>query len=400
MFDTKTFINWKRCGRGVGEEARQVKQNKNGVIEENLIVKGDNLPVLKILKKRFLGKVNLIYIDPPYNTGKDGFNYNDKFESPRWLAFMSERLRVAKELLAEEGSIFVSIDDHEQAHLRVLMDEIFGRENFIVTFTWQRKKGGQGVVTKNMVVSNHEYIIVFAKQKNKFQFKGLERDHLEFSNPDNDPRGKWKRQYLQRFGQGFPRRTIINPENNMRFTFETPYSKEKLNKWIKEKIIMFPTDNKKYPARKEFLNDYRNKKQLVSYLGLFPSKSGTEELYKMFDGEKVFRNPKPMKLMKFIIEQATSKNDVVLDFFAGSGTTGHAVLKTNKEDKGDRKFILVEQTDFINTVLCPRIQRAMEEEKINASFVYFELANSLAPSIASNTAAPSNAPSSALSNQG
>ncbi len=371
------FTHWKRYASNQDNNQGQQLIDQSELAErkrENLVIKGDNLAVLKILKKQLAAKVKLIYLDPPYNTGKESFHYRDKLNSSAWLQFMRERLKIAKTLLTSDGVILVSIDDNEQASLKALMDEVFGRVNFVITFIWQRKKGAQGVVTKNMVVNNHEYIIVFAKQKSKFHFKGLDRDQQGFNNPDNDPRGKWKRQYLQRFGQNFPQRTITNPQNNMQFTFETPYTEDKLNQWIKEKIIMFPDDRKKYPARKEFLKDYPQKKQLVSFLGLFPSKSATEELYRMFDGEKVFKNPKPVKLIKFIVEQTTAKDDLVLDFFAGSGTTGQAVLEMNQEDGGDRKFILVEQMDFIKTVLTPRLKKVLERGKMDASFVYCELA--------------------------
>ena len=372
LFDPKVFTNAKRTDKKGEHKLDKFRTDENGNIKDNLIIKGNNLLALYSLKKRFAGKVKLIYIDPPYNTGNDSFKYNDSFNHSTWLTFMRNRLEVAKEFLREDGVIFVSCDDNEEAYLKVLMDGVFGRENFIVNFIWGTKKGAQGMVTKNMVVNNHENLIVFAKFKSNFRFNGLERDISDFHNPDNDPRGLWKRQYLQRFGQGFKKRTIINPQNGVKFTFESPYTEEKMNKWIKESIIIFPDDPNKYPARKEFLSRYESKKQLVSLLGLYSTKSSTEDLYKLFGGEKIFKNPKPPKLIKFVINQSTKKDDIVIDFFSGSGTTAQAVLELNKEDGGNRKFILAEQLDEHIEVCKKRIKKVIK--KIGSGdFVYLEL---------------------------
>ena len=185
--------------------------------------------------------------------------------------------------------------------------------------------------------------LCFGKLKNQFSFYGLKRDaDAGFQNPDNDSKGLWKRQYLQRFGQGFNKRKIINPENNMVFEFETPYTLKKINKWIENKEIIFPASNDKYPARKEYLSEYKNQKQLISFLGLFSTKADTEILYNLFDDKKIFSNPKPLDLIKFLVEQTTNKDDIILDFFAGSGTTGEAVMRLNAEHGGNRKYVLVQ----------------------------------------------------------
>ena len=346
-------------------------------ITDNLIVKGNNLLALHSIKKEFVGKVKLIYIDPPYNTGNDGFKYNDNFNHSTWLTFMKNRMEVARELLREDGVIFVSCDNHEFAHLKILMNEIFGDKNFLTLFTWETKKGSQGMITKHKVVNNHEYLVVFARNKDTFSFKGLERNEMNFTNSDNDHRGKWKRQYLQRFGQGFSQKTIINPQNGMKFTFETPYSKQKLETWIKDNRIIFPENSNKYPAKKEFLNEYKNREQLVSSLGLYSTKSNTEELYKLFDNEKVFRNPKPEKLLYFIIEQSTQVGDIVLDYHLGSGTTAAVAHKM------ERQYIGIEQMDYIETISVERMKKVIEGEQrgisksVNwqggGSFTYFEL---------------------------
>ncbi|MFP6303965.1 site-specific DNA-methyltransferase [Helicobacter pylori] len=346
----------------------------------NAIIIGDNLDALKLLKSAYSEKIKMIYIDPPYNTGNDDFIYTDNFrkdyqkilrevglmeidengkeiesESLKffkntqgsgthsgWLSFMLPRLKLARDLLKEDGVIFISIDDNEAAQLKLLCDEIFGEGNFVAQFIWQTKKAAQGMTTQHMIVSNHEYILIVCKSKEQFKFLGLDRDEDGFSNPDNDSRGLWKRQYLQRLDQGLPIRTIIDPKTGNTYSFETPYAQDKLERWIKEERIIFPNSKDAYPARKEFLNEYENKKQIVTSLGLFPTKSTTEQLYNLFDGVKIFTNPKPLDLIKFLIEQTTEKGDIILDFFAGSGTTAHAVMGLNAEDKGNREFILVQ----------------------------------------------------------
>ncbi len=357
------------------EEWNDKEENKNS---GNILIKGDNLEVLKHLVNAYYEKIKMIYIDPPYNTGNDGFVYQDdrKFtvkelmelagideerakrildflnsksnSHSAWLTFMYPRLYIARKLLREDGVIFVSIDDNEVAQLRILMDEIFGEENFVANIIWQTKKGAQGMTTRNMIVSNHEYILVYSKNNDNFQFLGRERSLKGFSNPDNDPRGVWKRQYLQRLGQGLPKRTIVNPNTGKKYIFETPYSQEKLNKWVEDGTIIFPSKENGYPAKKEFLNDYKNKQQLVTMLGLFPTKATTEKLYNLFDGTKIFTNPKPDTLIKFLLKSAIEKDDLVLDFFAGSGTTGDAVMQLNAEDGGSRKYILVQLPELID----------------------------------------------------
>ena len=354
---TGTFV---RDGGGVDEEHT-----------ENILIEGDNLEVLKLLQKSYFAKVKMIYIDPPYNTGKD-FVYKDNFTSDiadyyeksgqtnggikmttntekngryhsDWLTMMYPRLYLARNLLRDDGVIFVSIDDNEVANLRMIMDEIYGEENFVAELIWSTKKAAQGMTTQNMIVANHEYILVYSKVSTNFKFVGLKRTKESFSNPDNDERGLWKRQYLQRIGQGLPVRKIVDPKTKKEYTFETPYTQEKLEQWIIENRILFPRDGVGYPARKEFLDEYENNQQLVTNLGLYATKSTTEKLYNLFDGVKIFTNPKPDNLIKFLIEVVTvGSNELILDFFAGSGTTAHAVMELNAEDGGTRKYICVQ----------------------------------------------------------
>lgn len=345
---------------------------------ENLYIEGDNLDVLKLLQETYLGKIKMIYIDPPYNTGND-FVYNDDFsvesgvwrvesgdydeEGNRlvqntesngrfhtdWLNMIYPRLKLAKDLISNEGVILISINAYEAENLKKICDEIFGANNFVCRFGWETKKAAQGMTTANMVVDNQESIYVYAKNISNFKFRGLDRDEDNgFSNPDNDPRGLWKRQYLQRLGQGLPTRTIIDPATGNVFSFETPYTQDKLDRWIIEGRIIFPSDPSKYPARKEFLSEYENKQQLVTSLGLYATKATTEKLYELFDSAKIFTNPKPHTLIQFLVQQCLNNDEYVLDFFSGSATTAHAVMQLNSKDGGHRKFIMVqlpEKTD-------------------------------------------------------
>lgn len=312
----------------------------------------------------------MIYIDPPYNTGKD-FVYPDNFKEglqnylefskqvdegnkkistntetagryhSNWLNMMYPRLKLARNLLTDDGVILVSINDHEIDNLRKIMTEIFGEDNLVAQFVWNTKKAAQGMTTANMVVENHEYVIAYARNAKLFKFLGLQRTGDGFSNPDNDSRGPWKRQQMQRLGQGLPVRRVVDPTNGNIFEFETPYAQEKINQWVDEGRIIFPESVDKFPVRKEFLNEYENNQQLITSLGLYATKSTTQKLYSLFDGVKVFTNPKPDSLLKFFIE-VTMADGVFLDFFSGSGTTAEALMQLNAEDGGNRKHIQVQ----------------------------------------------------------
>jgi len=332
---------------------------------ENLYIEGENLEALRLLQETHAGKVRLIYIDPPYNTGRD-FIFRDSFQNsggnqgktqekvPKpqgktlhapWCSMMLPRLILAQKLLAEDGAICISIDDHEAANLRLLCDEVFGQENFVAQLVWQTKREAKGIPPKLMCVPNHEYILVYARSP-KFRFLGDPRNVQDgFSNPDDDPRGPWKRQYLQRFGQGFKVRSVTNPENGMVFSFETPYTEEKMARWAEEGRIIFPASTDKYPARKEFFSEYANPfKPIVTSLGLFSTKVGSEELKRLFENVKVFDYAKPLDLLVTLFRR-TIREGFILDFFSGSATTGHAVMKLNAEDDGKRKFILVQRPE-------------------------------------------------------
>ena len=361
---------------------REESVGKDGALgefdSENLYIEGDNLEVLKLLQEIYLGKIKMIYIDPPYNTGND-FVYADDFRIEReiwraksgdydgngnrlvknletdgrfhtdWLNMIYPRLKLARDFLSDDGVILVSINSCELENLKKCCDEIFGTANYICRFGWETKKAAQGMTTLNMVVDNQESILVYARNAATFKFRGLDRKAENgFSNPDDDPRGPWKRQYLQRLGQGLPVRVVSDPKTGRAYSFETPYAQSKLDRWVEENRIIFPADASKYPARKEFLYEYENNQQLVTALGLFSTKTTTEELHALFDGRKIFTNPKPRALLSFLINQCCNGDAIIMDFFSGSATTAHAVMQLNAEDGGRRKFIMVqipEETD-------------------------------------------------------
>lgn len=351
--------------------------------EMNFLLEGDNLASLNLLLKTHKGKIDLIYIDPPYNTGNKDFIYDDSFvdstdsfRHSKWLSFMEKRLKLARKLLSDNGVIFISIDDNEQAELKLLCDSVFGELNFVATFVWETKKEAKGIPPVKMCVPNQEYIFAYSKG-NKFKFVGDKRNVEDgFKNPDNDPRGPWKRQYLQRFGQGFSVRTIVNPENGMEFSFETPYTEEKMNKWIQEGVIIFPKSIDKFPARKEYFLEYNNPyKPVVTSLGLYSTKVNSEKLKELFNSQKVFDYTKPTQLIEDIIKKSINADATILDFFAGSGTTGHAVMKLNAEDGGKRKFILCtnNENDIARDVTYERIKRVIAKENYKASLKYFKV---------------------------
>lgn len=378
------------------EEHNSKPENANS---ENIYISGDNLDGLKHLLKSYARRVKCIYIDPPYNTGSDGFVYNDNFNytveelseklsisdeqaqrildltkrgsssHSAWLMFMYSRLILARDLLSDEGVIFISIDDNEQANLKLLCDDVFGEENMICCLNWNTKKAAQGMTTEHLVVENHEYIFVYTT-KGKFRFRGLDRDEGNgFANPDNDPRGLWKRQYLQRLGQGLPVRTVRDPKTGNVFSFETPYTQDKLDAWVADNRIIFPTDTSAYPARKEFLCEYENLQQLVTSLGLYATKATTEKLYELFDGKKIFTNPKPDTLISFLVNQATDDNDIVVDFFSGSATTAHAVMQQNTSDTQKRKYIMIQLPENLEESILRASKDSAEKIKIMMDFL-------------------------------
>lgn len=347
---------------------------------QNLYIEGDNLDVLKLLRENYLGKVKMIYIDPPYNTGND-FVYNDDFAQGKtdfeqrsglfdeegnqtidpmqrnteangrfhtdWLNMIYPRLKVAKDLLADDGAIFISIDEHEHSNLVSIMNEIFGEVNYIDSIVWNKKASAKGVPPQSMMVNVHEYIVAYRKNTG-FKFIGEKRyaEKDGFKNPDNDPRGPWRESNIKSTTKPIEEAfTIVDPKTGKQYTNTWAFSKESLNKMISDGRILWKEN---LPKQKEFMYELTNEnKALKSSWGVFDAQSTTVYLKHLIPKVK-FDNPKPINLMSYLIEVALGKNETVLDFFSGSATTAHAVMQLNAEDGGNRKFIMVqlpEKTD-------------------------------------------------------
>jgi adenine-specific DNA-methyltransferase len=369
-------------GAGMAPQGTLVpEQGTNGADaqSQNLIIEGDNLEVLRILRKSYAGKIKLIYIDPPYNTGND-FVYPDNYAEPvaeylrrsgavdgdgrqltantradgrfhaKWLTMMYPRLVLARELLRDDGVIFVSIDDNEVHHLRAIMNEIFGEENFVAQVIWQRAYSP--VNLKKTFSENHDYIVCFARDATTVTLYGQARSaeaDARYSNPDNDPRGPWKSGDLS-VGPAVPAniyeirtpsgRVCLPPSGRSWLL-----SQERFAEFVRDNRIWFGADGNNVPSTKRFLSEV---KQSVTPLTIWPrdevgdSQEATRDVKAIFDDRAVFDYPKPVRLIQRILDIATRNDDIVLDFFAGSGTTGHAVLNQNAKDGGNRRFILVQ----------------------------------------------------------
>jgi adenine-specific DNA-methyltransferase len=416
LLEPKVLTNAKRIDKD-GEKPldqfnRDAERNrKRGLpedtITDNLIIKGNNLLALHSLKKEFAGKVKLIYIDPPYYFSKtsknvDSFTYNSNFKLSTWLVFLRNRLVEAKQMLSESGIVFISIDDGGQAHLKLLLDEIFGTENFIANLpTIMNLKGNNDEFAFS---GTHEYTLVYAKNKTKSVFyefpvdaEGMLKDW------DEDDIGYFKKgANLKATGTNAPREKrpnlyypiFIDENKNVYVTDDN----KKLNKndiellpitdgvemswrWQKKKvrnepynIIVSGEDGNfsLYKKQRPELGELPSKKpKTIFYKPEYSSGNGTAQIKELF-GEKVFSNPKPLELIKDFILIGSANDDIVLDYHAGSGTTAHAVLELNKEDGGNRQFIMVEQMDYIETVTCKRVQKVIEQNE-NSSFIYLEL---------------------------
>lgn len=327
----------------IEDASRKINGNSDSE-DYNFLLEGDNLHSLHLLEKTHSGKIDVIYIDPPYNTGNKDFIYNDNivdkkdgYFHSKWLSFMNKRLEIAKKLLSDSGVILVSIDENEQSQLKLLMDEIFGEQNFIESIVWDKKSSAKGVPPRNMMVGVHEYILAF-QSTSKFRFLGEERDKSDFKNPDNDPRGLWRESNIKSTTKSIEEAfTITDPNTGREYTNTWAFSKESLDRMIQENRILWKEN---LPKQKEFLNNMTNdKKALKSNWGVFDNQKTTMFLKKLLP-EIQFNNPKPIELMKYLIEVTVDKHATVLDFFAGSGTTAQAVMEVNQNDGGNRKFIL------------------------------------------------------------
>ncbi len=383
----------------------------------NLIVQGDNLDALKALLPRYAGKVKCIYIDPPYNTGNEGWVYNDNVNSPeikkwlgevvgkegetldrhdRWLCMMYPRLLLLKQFLKDDGVIFVSIDDTEVGSLRLLMDEIFGTGNFIANFVWEKRKNREN---RKVISMRHDYIICYGKNKfdaiKTFNQLPMNAEALaRYVNIDNDPRGLWKSDpATAQSGHGTKSQfyTLTAPNGKKH---EPPsgrcwiYTEEVMNEAIKDNRIFFGKTGNNVPRVKTYLDD--KERGLTPESILFAKDVSTNEeakksLKEMFDGKTPFETPKPMELIHHLITISTSKDSIIMDSFAGSGSTAHAVLKLNSEDNGNRKFIIIEMDKNIaKNVTAERVKKAVngytslkgkKTEGLGGGFQYFNLSS-------------------------
>ena len=379
----------KRFTKNGEQKVKEIKRDKDGTIRENLIIKGNNLLALHSLKKEFVGKVKLIYIDPPYNTGNDGFKYNDNFNHSTWLTFMKNRLEVVRELLRDDGVIFVQCDDNEQAYLKVLMDKVFGRgkSDYMV---WQKTDPRYDQNTNSKIINRfkriHEHILISYKtDKNNYTFNKIYRLpewSKKQSNPDKDIRGGWQSGIIS-FEEGHKKEdknseyyyTITLPSGR-KMTRHFFVLKEEFEDLLKDKRIYFPKDGDGIPRLKIFENEEKDYYCDSIIRGFGTSSTAKKELEELgFDlGE--FDTPKPEKLIAEIIRMTTENGDIVLDFFAGSGTTGAVAHKIN------RQYILIEQMDYIETIALERIKKVIEGEqggisknvnwKGGGDFIYFD----------------------------
>lgn len=339
---------------------------------QNLYIEGDNLEVLKLLQSAYYRKVKMIYIDPPYNTGND-FVYADDFADPlarykevtqqttksnpetmgryhtNWLNMMYPRLRLAANLLRDDGVIFISIDDNEVTNLRKICDEVFGEENFVGCGVWKRR--ASSAMDQSKVSTDHEYLLMYHKG-HFLPFAGYKKDYKGYANPDNDPRGPWVAGDLT-VGMNADMRPnqyydLIDPKTGKvyrpSYNRVWSYAPDSMQKLIEENRIVFPSDTSQRPMKKRFANELKSDSNpfstWMSDIGL--NTEGTKAVYSLFDDKSLFNYAKPISLIKTVVSQVTSQNDIVLDFFSGSATTAHAVMQLNAEDGGNRRFILVQ----------------------------------------------------------
>ena len=413
------------------------KRSLGDVNDENLIIHGDNMEALKALLPRYGGRVKCIYIDPPYNTGKGDWVYNDnvdnkvmqrwfKQHSPvdendldhheKWLCMMWPRLQLLRELLSDDGSIFVSIDDNEQHHLRIMMDEIFGEENFVTNIVWQKKYSPQNDATH--FSDNHDFVLVYAKDKNIWQptlLPRTEKQDRAYKNPDNDPRGLWKvsgfdvKTYSEEYDYPIttPSGRVVYPPRGRCWAC----GKEKFEKMVKNNEIWFGKNGNSKPSTKRFLSEVRKgltpltvwlykdiegttnhessgdeKESLCIPRWMYKNVGHTESATKALKQIEVsFNNPKPHTLIERILHIGSYTDSIILDSFAGSGTTAHAVLALNKQDGGNRKFILIECEDYADNVTAERVRKVIRgilaskdfKEPLGGSFAYYTLGNKI-----------------------
>jgi len=363
-----------------------IEESINFDTTENIFIEGENLEVLKVLQKSYYGKVKCIIIDPPYNTGSDSFIYPDRFKENKadyekrigdkdeegylmkeglfrknsrdsghfhsnWLSMMYPRLFLAKNLLKDDGVIFVHIDDNEVHNLRLLMNEIFGEENFLISMIWHRRQNADNR-NENFASTDHEYVLSYSKNS-LFSFKGKKIDTTKYKNPDNDERGPWASIDLSGLATKDQRPNLhydlIDPNTGVSYppNPKRGWSKSKatIEKMIEGKEVLFPSNPTGRPRQKKFLKDLQSEQTGISSIlkkeEVGFTTNGTQAFSELFEG-RYFAFPKPVNLIKKLLQQSLNENEIVLDFFAGSGTTAQSILELNNEDNTKRKLILVQ----------------------------------------------------------
>jgi adenine-specific DNA-methyltransferase len=380
----------------------------------NLIIEGDNLLALKALSPQYTGKIKCICIDPPYNTGNENWVYNDNVNNPlfktwlgktvgkddltrhdKWLCMMTPRLQLMRDLLSDDGAIFIDIEDNEYTNLKQLMDELWGDDNFVGTFIWRKKEGGGQ--TKEYFVKEHEYILVYRKTE-KFEWidDTLPEDDISYHFEDSN--GKYKLVKLAKWGTASKKEdrpkmhfSITAPDDTKIIPYAPDGSlgrwrvgKAKMELLLESNLVEFKKDeNDKWIAYEKLYYDENNIKTIKERTILYEltnTADASKQLTELFGKKDMFDTPKPVELVKYFLSHATNKDDIILDAFAGSGTTLHAIMDLNNEDGGNRSCILIQATEPSDTQknICENItrernKRAIEKYNYNSGFAYLKV---------------------------
>ena len=329
---------------------------------DGLLIKSENYQALHFIEQKYAGQVKCIYIDPPYNTGSDEFIYKDRYQKSSWIAMMEERLKLSRELLKQDGVFFSSIDFNEIASIKLALENMFGSQSFEGLITWRRRHNQPNDKTK-MIGLVSEYIISFARDSQALRKSGVGTIDItgKFSNPDNDPRGDWaSKPWKVGSGQTGSYYTIITPIEK-KYDEEWMGDEETFKVLLSDKRIIFPNNGNGLPRKKYFKSEREEEGQCASNWWHFDqfghNASASQMMADLFGEKKYFDNPKPVELITGVLQVSGKKVPLILDHFAGSGTTAHAVINLNRMDGDHRRFILVEMANYFDTVILPRIQK-------------------------------------------